>query len=196
MYNQTKLLELGWTKTMIDTLLPEPQLKRNPMYRSASPMKLWDEQVVEEIMETDEYKAALEKAEKRKSSAKKSIQTQKDKAMAYLDEVCKHIEIEIIDDDNELRWQTIAAKQHWYNSYDRYFDRPNFDDVDEPTMQRWVVNFIRHNLVDYDYILRTLKGKIGKQELYEKYKSTILSKIAEVYPRYAQECRRQIESPF
>ena len=37
MITQSTILEMGWTKSMITKLLPEPILKPNPHYRSAAP---------------------------------------------------------------------------------------------------------------------------------------------------------------
>ena len=59
---QSTILAMGWTKTMIKNLLPEPTVKPNPHYECASPMKLWEKEKVLEIMETDDFKQALEKS--------------------------------------------------------------------------------------------------------------------------------------
>ncbi len=45
MITQSTILEMGWTKSMITKLLPEPTLKLNPHYRSAAPMRIWKKQM-------------------------------------------------------------------------------------------------------------------------------------------------------
>ena len=40
--NQQDIIKkYGWTKKLIDTWLPEPQLIRHPRYKSSSPIKVW-----------------------------------------------------------------------------------------------------------------------------------------------------------
>lgn len=38
-----------------------------------------------------------------------------------------------------------------------------------------------------------MKGKIGKNEAYISYKKAIMEKIAVAYPKYAEECKRQVQ---
>lgn len=62
-------------------------------------------------------------------------------------------------------------------------------------LSRWIVNYIKHNLIDnflrYDYILNELK-KSNEDKNYISFKKIILTKIATAYPKYAEECERQI----
>lgn len=109
------VLALGWTKTMVNHLLPKPKLVSNPVYISATPMRLYSEKIVMETMETDAYKIAHEKSVKRKAAA-------------------------------------------------------NITSVDDETLQRWIVNYIRHNLVRYDVGINIMKGRPGKSKLFERIK--------------------------
>lgn len=59
---------------------------------------------------------------------------------------------------------------------------------------RWVVNYIRHNLISYDSTLFDNKGKVGKDEAYPIFKKAVLDRIAATYPKYAAECQRQAET--
>lgn len=68
MINQTNILEMGWTKTMIAKFLPEPILKQNPWYKEAAPMKLWRESDVLSIMETAAFMAEMEKVAKKRAA--------------------------------------------------------------------------------------------------------------------------------
>ena len=45
--SQSDLISCGWTKKMIQDLLPEPEERENPMFRRASPMKLWNVEDIE-----------------------------------------------------------------------------------------------------------------------------------------------------
>ena len=68
MINQTSILEMGWTKTMIAKFLPEPILKQNPWHKEAAPMKLWRESDVLSTMETAAFMTEMEKAAKRRAA--------------------------------------------------------------------------------------------------------------------------------
>lgn len=195
-FNQSDLIAMGWTKTMISKLLPEPILKPNPMYRSAAPMKTWRETDVLAIMETPEYSKLYQKAQQRKQVAQKAVNTKKEQTNKILEEMEKEIRVKIIS-DTDLVFQTISAKQNWYayqavirEDCDCYHQK--LENVDGETLNRWVVNYIRHNLVSYDDSLEKIKGKVGKNNAYFSYKETVLRAIARAYPKYAEECERQI----
>ena len=65
---QSTILEMGWTKSMIARLLPEPVLRKNPYSSQKPPMKLWREADVLACMETEEYKTLHAQAEKRRQT--------------------------------------------------------------------------------------------------------------------------------
>lgn len=192
---QSTILSMGWTKSMIDKLLPEPELVPNPHYRSAgSPMKLWHESAVLAAMETPEYAAAKAKYDKRKASAQKAVATKVERILTKQQELAEHITVKVIDDAN-LR--NLTLDWHWDRELrraDRDVDYiPELDHVDESTMERWIVNHIRHNLTLYDNALIEFEGKTGGHIAALDMKLAVLDKIAAAYPRYAEECRRQQE---
>lgn len=53
--NQKELFELGFTRKLIKTLLPAPQLVENPFFKNGAPMKLWCKSDVDVAMESDEF---------------------------------------------------------------------------------------------------------------------------------------------
>ncbi|MBQ2395631.1 MAG: hypothetical protein II304_01145 [Bacteroidales bacterium] len=217
MITQSTIIEMGWTKSMINNLLPEPILKTNPHYKCAAPMKLWEESTVLQVMETEDFKIALEKANKRKKSAEQAKKTKEKNLMEKMIKLANEVEIPVLSDDElidrvlEEMESTIKFRmmvdvenyeryginsredlEDYENACDEYenfvFHRPG-----EKTLNRWVVNYIRHRLIDYDYRLRENKGKIGKNEAYPVFKIEILKRIATIYPKYALECNLQIK---
>lgn len=70
--SQTTILSMGFTKSMIDKLLPAPILKQNPRYKAAAPMKLWKEADVLAVMETAAFQEAAAEAGSRKSRGYKA----------------------------------------------------------------------------------------------------------------------------
>lgn len=195
MLNQSAILELGWTKSLIARFLPEPQLKPNPFYQKAAPMKCWNKHDVYNAMESDEFKEAMKKAAKRKGAAKKAYSTKANVIMEDMKNLATNLKVKVMS-DVALRRNTIREHEVWAMM------RCNYDfsasDITPQTMDRWIVNYIRHNLVytvnglDYDAALERLKGKCGRYEVYPEFKRIILMKISAAYPKYSTECMRQI----
>lgn len=186
---QSTVLSMGFTKSMIGKLLPEPTLKDNPRYRSAAPMKLWREADVLAAMDTDAFREAAAKAKRRKAAASKGVDTKRKNAEVLADELIAAIHIQRITLP-ELEKQALASQQRWYDFRGRgEIEFPDREDVD-----RWMVNYIRHELCEYDDSLYTLfrPGKMAdKDKLYPKIKRETLAKIAQVYPGLAEECKAQ-----
>ena len=195
---QSMVLEMGFTKTMIKKLLPEPIEKENPYYKCASPMKLYDKAVVLAIMETEPYKEEWDKALKRKESANKAVKTKKDSLLTLINEISKSINVELVDDKELVEQAINSYKNHqmeiamWHEDYERMFEIEQQTDYPIEFIRRIVVNHIRHNLTTYDDELELLYNKVGKAEAYKILKNAVLNKIADKYPKYAQECKNQL----
>lgn len=193
---QAELFKRGWTKSMITKLLPDPLLKNNPYNRSSS-IKLWELETIEQIEKQPSFEDAKKVAEKRKSSAKKAKETRFNNLMAIVQAAIDSTKIKMLDDETLRRNAINHAKERYLKkSGNDYFDGNN---LEEATICRWVVNYIRHQLVKcnyhatYDNVLYDFRGKLGKDELYLYYKSALLDKIAAAYPKYAEECGLQKE---
>lgn len=195
----TTIKRRGFTQKLIDELLPEPLVVPNPNGSKFAPMKLWKETDAKKAMESDLFKAVQTKREARKAAAQKAVQTKTDKLLAEVEEQLANVKVAVID-LKELEKKTIEAQQDWYDyqkgkhwyrgDYD-YF--ASVDGVDDETLERWMVNYIRHELTSYDYRLDELYNRIGKGQAYMKLYSGIMGKIADAYPTFAGECERQIE---
>lgn len=187
--SQATVLSMGFTKSMIDKLLPSPVLKRNPHYASSAPMKLWREDDVRSVMETQEFQTMAEKAAARKAASAKAVETKRQKAELLTDELIKNIKVR--------RWNMAVLERKTLDDKElRNLEHGNYDMPmpDTKTLERWMVNFIRHNLCEYNDSLEELFGLVGKDELYQRLKSETLAKIAEVYPELEAECKRQAKA--
>lgn len=183
--SQSTVLDMGFTKSMIAKLLPAPVLKPNPWYRSAAPMKLYRIEDVSAAMETEAYRVASEKAEARRSSAEKAVETKRQKGEALIDTIVEELVVERID-TKELKRIVLREKE------ERAAERGDYlHSLDDETIARWMVNYVRHNLCQYDDGLMALVGKVGKDALYVRLKEGTLRKIAQVYPELEDECMRQ-----
>lgn len=186
--SQSTVLSMGFTKSMIDKLLPPPVLKRNPRYASTAPMKLWCEDDVRAIMETPEFQTMAAKAAARKAAAAKAVETKRKNAEGIADNLIASIHVTRWDIP-VLEEATLNAKKEWF------LEHGNVDMVtpNAETLERWMVNFVRHNLCEYDDKLIDLFGLVGKEALYQRLKTETLAKIAEVYPELEVECKRQAQ---
>lgn len=185
----TVLSIMGFTKSMIDKLLPAPILRDNPRYKSAAPMKLWKEADVLAAMDTEAFREAAAKAERRKAAASKGVGTKRKNAELLADELIAAIHVQRIELP-ELERLALDAQQRWYD----FRGRGEIEFPDRETVDRWMVNYIRHDLCKYDDSLYTLfrPGKMAdKDKLYPKVKRETLAKIAQVYPELAEECEAQ-----
>jgi len=75
-----------------------------------------------------------------------------------------------------------------HNNYDSIYD------VEESTMHKWEINYIKHDLCNYDRYWRDLKR--ANNYAYFILQRRTLEKIKAVYPHLSQECDRQLEALF
>ena len=189
----TTVRQMGFTDKLINQLLPEPILVQNPYYKKAPPMKLWEEETVIKATKQQAFIDEQGKRARRKESAKKAVETKKHKLKTDMARRGESIAVKRLD-LKTLKEKTIEAKQRHYNEYS-YYDL-FYEDAsmaDEETVNRWMVNYIRHNLTVYDDDLYEIRGKVGKNEAYILYFENVLNEIARVYPELKEECQEQIE---
>lgn len=177
----------GWTRSMATKLLQNLDYKKvkNPIYKCAAPMILYYLKDIKRIEKTKKFAQLKEKAEKRKISAKKAVETKINKTVDIADTfsvTVKRIDLE------DLREYTLEEKQNWYNY--NLWDRGIYRDAylaDEETIKRWIVNFIRHNLSDYEEQLEILEGRTGKNKGYWHFKMKLAEEMKKVYPELQQD---------
>lgn len=174
----------GWTSSMIVKLTKKLECKivDNPYYRNARPMTLYYLKDIKRIEKTKKFKELKEKADKRRESAKKAVNTKIKKVVQLADTFS--VTVERID-LKELEDETLAAKQDWYDiqqfNRDSYYFR-NAYLAPKEDVERWKVNYIRHNLSNYDEQLEMLKRKTGKLIAYVHYREKLAEEMKRVYP--------------
>lgn len=177
----------GWTDKLVEQFLPEPdEIKVNPIYKCASPMKLYNISRVKRIERTKKFQTALEESRGRRSGAKKAVATKLDKTRAYLDSL--NIEVP------KLSWAKLRK-----NACDSYNDHrwsfadfePANRDSDEHFLHRIMVNYLRHEMSSYEMNLGEVFGKVGVSEAYLEINRKIYDAIASQYGSLEEECKRQ-----
>lgn len=178
------LKQRGWTEKMIKVLLPEPEYKRNPRYHSQAPMQLWPLELVEAVEKTEEYKILLEKAERRRQAAYEVCNRKYDELMEEVDQRIADIYIPRIPIEM-LMEDSLDAKIHWeleHRSYLEFEAEEGMKNADLEVRKRWAVNYIRHRLTPYDGYLSDLKGRVGAEDAYHRYRDALMNAIFQTYP--------------
>lgn len=187
----TELKQQGWTQSLITRFLGNPdQLKPNPHYRKAVPMKLYHAERVKTVTDKPEWQEALNKTKAKKESSAKAVET---KTAALLEHV-RSIRIKVLV--RPMGEITQLACRH-YN--DRALGRDDWDGTtasakDSPEfLARITVNYLRHTQSCYETELDRAFGKTGVRMAYRILKSRVLGAIAAAYPNLSKECDRQFE---
>ena len=67
---------------------------------------------------------------------------------------------------------------------------------DQDILDRVTVNFIRHNLTEYDTLVAQFVGKPGQITTARRLRSRVLAAIGLAYPTLADECKRQADDRY
>jgi hypothetical protein len=184
----TALRERGWSPSLLRRLLGAPdKTSPNPHRRSGPPMQLYSPDRVAEAEAHPDF-VAYQTSRATRSAAALTVADSKRRELLH-----RIAEIEITIPQRPLDRLRRAALLSWQ---DGQAERGNYgaDGADAPpdVLDRWAVNYIRHELTDYDRLLYDeIAGRIGVGEAGRLLKRRILDKIAEVYPELADEARRQ-----
>lgn len=192
-YNKTELKERNWTDSLIRKYLNHvtPQ-EFTGLYRR-QPQKCYLKCIVEKVELKDSFKSDLEKSQIRSARMIGVQETRRAKNIEMLEEHLDSIKVEVIKDSQLIR-DTIESKREYYLDTGQFGYGSDLDArfVDNDTLSRWAVNYIRHNLTDYDaYLEDVIFGRTGSQEMYVMLKEDILDKIAAAYPKYKKACNKQ-----
>lgn len=177
--------ERNLTPALIRDFLGAPDRTAvNPYYRSGPQMKLYLLDRVTAAEQTPEFRASLERAMKRKISAKGAAQVRHAKTLQDAAAIVVRVQQLPIA---EVR----AAAIRSYNDHNMFRNKRAYADDDPAFLDRITVNFIRHELSYYDNHLFEQRRKIGAREAAALIKETTLSTIADVYPELFDEAMRQ-----
>ena len=170
---------------MVRSYLPTPdEYRKNPVIKSAKPMKMYLKKKVRDIEETKAFKDRLTEAQKRSKAARKVADSKRKDLLGEVDD----IEITVAPLSPNLA-QRYAIES--YNSRKSSCKQAATDDSDKRFLDRITVNYLRHNETRYDSHIHALFGKVGKQEAYWLLKGNVLDEIAKEFPNLAPECERQ-----
>ena len=179
-----------WTDRLIKKYMPVPdEIRNNPHYGRASEMKLYKISRVESIEKNEQFLIDFQKTILRRKSSAKMVETKKDNLLIEISEL--PISVEFIP-RNELVPLVIDD----YNDRNYYKDYLILRDLDQSTLERLTVNYIRHQLTSYDQCLGLIFSKVGKKEGYRLLIERIYNCISESYPELTRECTLQFRRKF
>lgn len=188
-FNETALKKRGWRESMIARFLGGPEeIPPKSLRRRERRQKLYLRARVEEAEKSDDFKAALARANAQAGARSRASLAAHDIKRQELLEEIKGIVVEV--PRHSMQSVRIAAIEHWKKRR----RRRDASSADEKTVRRWMVNYLRHQCTFYDGHLRTLKGRVGKPVAAALIKTAALRAISEKYPELRGECERQSPS--
>lgn len=119
--------------------------------------------------QTDDFRNLLKKKERQSKIAQKAVMTKTNK----LDDELSKLKIEVfVMGEKEVIEAAVRSFNEWQEykadvtgNYDLLENCASVED-DDDFLKRITVNYIRHNLMEYDNVIEnTLKGKTGKNKL-------------------------------
>jgi hypothetical protein len=183
----------GWTEKAIGLFLGLPDKKaQNPHYRSGPEVNLFLLSRVVEAENSESYKKFLVENASKRDSAKRAVETKKVKLFEYV-ENCKikvfvrSLEKVVKEAIEAYNWHKFEVSQHHGYDYE-----PATEKSSKEFLDRITVNYLRHNLSQYDDKLVELFGKVGTEEAYKILNKRIYAEIAKAYPDFKVECTNQL----
>ena len=176
---QSDLIARGWTKTLIERYLGDPDaLKTNPNYKSGPPMRLF---AVSRVEETEtrirpEFEKVIALRERRSRSALQAAQRNRD----TLGEWARTVKIELprTKPDKLIK----EAIEH-YNERQIERDRDRTASLGDSWefLRRITCNYVRHCLTDYEKQLDDIGGKVGNKKAYQILRNRLNRAIKKQY---------------
>jgi hypothetical protein len=186
----------GWTDRAIELFLKAPDKEaENPHYKCASPMKLYLIRRVEEVERSKEFQGFQNKNRARVESSRKSVETKRERLLREVRGWSIRLgktEYTSVKENAVRSYNEFKQQVAWEREDSDFHFEPATVNSGEEFLERITVNYLRHQLSDYDEKLERIFGKIGKDEAYTILNQKIYEKIAEVYPQLKSECERQL----
>ena len=180
-FSKPELRSRGWTDSMIKRFMPEHDFERiNPFFKRASKMKLYLQDKVFKIEETEDFKTALSLGRKRREIYL-SVAARKRKEM--IDWVTS-LKINIPDMDKSDIISRACKEYNEWHLYNDYNDgiRLASPSSDINFLARICTNYLRHKCTSYEKHLNKMFGKVGVKEAHDILQTRINDAIHKKYP--------------
>lgn len=182
---QTGLRARGWSTSMINVLLGDPdKTTNNPRHKSAPPCTLYLLDRVLALEKTTEFIDLSLLYQRRKLYADKAVVTKTSFLVAWTINLKLHLPK--ISSKNLIN-QAIDT----YNDHNSEYGRYASMSCDTEFLNRITVNYLRHAMTRYEDYLYQMRGKTGVTLGYLILKYKVLRLISETYPSLTKECKSQ-----
>lgn len=186
----------GWTDKAIDLFLKTHDKEaKNPVFRTASPMKLYLIERVEKVEQTKEFQDFQTKNKSKREGSQKAVETKKKNLLNEINNwkiKLEHKDLRVIEKNAIYSYNQFKQERSDESEEGNYDFIPANSKSDRIFLNRIIVNYLRHNLSDYDSKLGDVFGRVGTSEAYRIINEKIYSKIADVYPELKDECDNQL----
>jgi Restriction endonuclease len=178
--------ERGWTDGSIEQFLGSPEdTRKNPHYRSGSPMQLWRVETVCKAEQNLEFTAWKTKHDCRREGLKKRAVEQHQQRRSLLMEWVDSLKVEVPKYSEEQLFRFAIENYNNLWSDRGKFEKliyQDFTKLDPEFLHRITVNALLYTLSDYEYHLAQVEGLTGASEARSKLKKRILTSIHKTYP--------------
>lgn len=177
----------GWSKSLVEKLLGSPdEIKKIRVHGISVMAHFYDEEKVIAAELSKQFSDAQESLQKHKNAARKATETK-------ISNLLNEVEAMTINVDKYSIDTIIKKAIHSYNDWNRESENYASKSSDEIFLERITVNYIRHNMTQYDKNLEHVAGKTGSFIAVKLIREKIYSAISSEYPSLAEECNRQLE---
>jgi hypothetical protein len=171
--------ERGWTDSLIQEFAQVPDKQYpNPHSKKAGNVCLYSLDRIITIEESAEFKAKNEMVSMRKASAAKAVLTK----IEQLKSACAGYKPNL----HKLEYEELKERAITHHIEHKSEKRKYFGTI-EYSLNRIMTNYARHMLSDYEYQLKSIRGKVGKEESYHIIRDIINQAIKEAYPFLSDE---------
>lgn len=186
----SELKERGWSATMIENLLGEPDKRvKNPRYRKASPMRFYSTSRVDSVESSAPFADRKKKAAKRSAAGTASANDRIQALLEAIESMAITLEYVRETDLMKMAWQKWEERNARGVAERRDPRREGLDRFEK----RVAVNFVRHNLTTYDTALDETAARVGATAARERIRQKIYKAIENAYPTLHDECVRQMK---
>jgi hypothetical protein len=173
------LRERGWTPSIIEKLLGKADTTRpNPRYRSAAPMRLYEQARVAGAECSAEFERLRARAADRRRSATAAEEQRKESVLQR----ARSSRIKVAAGRPQRDIIRAACRAYNAAKSGREDYEPATPDSDERFLMRIALNYVRHELTRYDAALLDQYGRIGADEARDIVRSRVVEAIVAAYP--------------
>ena len=180
--NRKQLNARGWTDAMIRDFLGSPDhTEEGPGFRSSAPMLQFALSRIEAAERTPEFVNRLKVAVQRSAASREVWDRRREEMLRLV--VADDVPIPRLSPDV----LTDRAVRH---SEPR--EVVDMKKVGRKTLNRWKVNYLRHELIRFDATIEGLFGEVGRAAVEKSLRRRALEQIGRTYPDLLDECQRQM----